>query len=261
LLASSLQNQFDVVLFIATLVGTSLIIACGCAINNVIDRQIDAKMSRTKRRAIVTGIIQPWQGLVYGSLLGLIGFAILLGFVNVLTAAIGAVGLVFYIAFYGLGKRRSHWGTLIGSVSGATPLVAGYTAVSDKLDGAALLLFLIMTFWQMPHFYSIAIYRLKDYKAAGLPVLPAVKGIKRTKMEIFVYTAMFTLAVLALSLFGYTGNLFAILAGLLAIWWLNQAIQGQSTKDDTKWARGMFFSSLKVLLLLSALLSVGALLP
>jgi protoheme IX farnesyltransferase len=178
-----------------------------------------------------------------------------------MTAVVGLIGLFFYLVVYGLAKRRTAWSTLLGSVSGATPLVAGYTAVTNQLDGAALALFLIMVCWQMPHFYAIAIYRIKEYGAAGLPVLPIAKGIKRTKLEIFVYTALFTLSVLALTALGYTGRIYAIIVGLAAIWWLNQAIQGFSTISDTKWARSMFFSSLKVLLITCLALSVGALFP
>jgi protoheme IX farnesyltransferase len=261
LLASSLDSSFSFQLLLYALAGTLLVIACGCVINNVIDRKIDAKMKRTAQRSLVTGQIQPIQALLYAGLLGGLGFYLLFAYVNILTAIVGFVGLFFYLVVYGFAKRRTHWSTLLGSVSGATPLVAGYTAVTNQLDRAALVLFLIMVCWQMPHFYAIAIYRLNEYKSAGLPVLPLVKGIKRTKLEIFVYAALFTLAVLALTPLGYTGRLYAIIAGLTAIWWLNQAIQGFSAKDDTKWARGFFISSLKVLLIICLALSVGVLLP
>ena len=218
-------------------------------------------MSRTKQRALVTGLIKPVQAVAYGVVLGILGFAILLVFVNTLTAAVGATGLFFYLAMYSWFKRRSWVGTLVGSVSGATPPVAGYTAVSGHLDKASALLFLILVFWQMPHFYSIAIYRLNEYKAAGLPVLPAVKDIRRAKLEMFIYAGVFTFAALSLTFLGYTGQVYALMAGAAGCFWIWQAIKGFSAADNNKWARRMFGYSLVILMILSVSISLGALLP
>jgi heme o synthase len=237
------------------------VIACGCVINNVIDRDIDSKMVRTKQRALVVGLIKPPVAILYGLILGVVGFGILLAYINSLTAAVGAAGLFFYLGMYGYFKRRSWLGTLVGSISGAAPPVAGYTAVTAKLDGAAVILFLILVFWQMPHFYSIAIYRLKEYRAAGLPVLPAVKGIKRTKLEIFIYVVLFILATSSLYFFNYAGAIYAVIAGLLGLAWLRKAEQGFKAEDDSRWARQMFGYSLLILLALSAAISLGAILP
>lgn len=261
LLASSVKGSYDAGLFLSVLAGTSLVIACGCAINNVIDRKVDAKMKRTQSRAVTAGLIKPWQAIAFGLLLGAAGFIILLALVNGLTAAVGATGLFFYLVMYSYFKRRSWLGTLVGSVSGATPPVAGYTAVTGQLDKTAAILFLILVFWQMPHFYAIGIYRLKEYKAAGLPILPIAKGLKRTKLEIFIYTSLFTLAALALTILGPAHSTYAIIAGLLSIFWLRQAIAGFSTENNDGWARRMFGYSLIVLLLLSATISVSAILP
>jgi len=261
LLASSLGWRFNFGTFVEVLIGTSLIIACGCSINNVIDRDIDAKMKRTENRALVTGQIKPWQAIIYGICLGVIGFLTLLLLVNAMTATVGAVGLFFYVIVYSWFKRRSWLGTLVGSVSGATPPVAGYTAVTGQLDITALVLFLILTFWQMPHFYAIGIYRRREYQAAGLPILPLSRSIRRTKIEILIYVCLFFMASISLTFLHKTGMLYFIIAAGLGMFWLYHALSGFEVKDNDKWGRQMFGYSLLILLVLSAAISVGAVLP
>src|SRR5579872_2970145 len=145
-------------LFLATVFGISFVIGSACVFNNYLDRDIDKRMERTQKRALVTGAISTRSALMYGTILGLVGFILLGVFVNVLTALIALVGFIFYVILYGIAKRGSHWGAVVGSVSGAVPIVVGYTAVTNQLDLTALILFLVLVFWQMPHFYAIAIY-------------------------------------------------------------------------------------------------------
>ena len=140
----SLERRFDAGLLAAVLAGTALIIGAACVVNNYIDRRIDARMRRTSWRASVTGVVGIRRGLVYAVLLGGLGTWLLAAFTNPLTLAVGLTGVFFYLVPYSIFKRRSHWGTVVGSVSGATPIVAGYTAVTGRLDVAALLLFLMM---------------------------------------------------------------------------------------------------------------------
>ena len=245
----------------AVLVGTSLVIGSACVFNNYLDRGIDAKMMRTKKRALVSGRITTQNAIIYASILAVVGFWILLRYTNVLTAGVGLVGFVDYIILYGYFKRRSVHGTIVGSVAGAVPPVAGYTAIVNHLDSGALLLFLLLVFWQMPHFYAIAIRRLKDYKAAGLPVLPVKKGIKHTQIQILVYIVGFTVVAALLTAFGYTGYIYLIVMLLIGLVWLIQGVKGFSTTDAVAWARRMFLLSLVVTLVTSVMLSVGALLP
>ena len=188
------KDIVDMKLLLAMLVGTSLVIASGCVLNNYLDISIDKQMARTKKRALVTGTITSKNALIFATILGLSGEIILLIFTNLLTALIGLFGLFVYVIVYGAAKRRSTHGTLVGSLSGAVPPVAGYTAVTGSLDWAALTLFLILVCWQMPHFYAIAIYRYNEYKAAGLPMLPIVKGIRATKLQILNYCLFFVAA-------------------------------------------------------------------
>jgi protoheme IX farnesyltransferase len=258
LLAS--HAHFHFVLFIQLLSSIALIIASACVVNNVIDRTIDAKMSRTQKRSLVTGDISTRAALMYATFLALAGFTIALQFLNTLTLFLGILAYFDYIVFYGITKRHSLHGTVVGSVAGALPPVAGYCAVTNHLDGGALLLFLLLVFWQMPHFYAIAMYRFKDYKAAGLPVLPVKKGMRQTKIQILIYIAAFTITGAMFTVFGYTHIVFLLLMVMLGMSWLIKGVQGFSVTDDKKWARGMFLHSLIVNLGMCLLLAVGALL-
>ena len=255
------KGVIDPLLFLAALIGTAFVIGSACVFNNYIDREIDEKMARTKKRALVTGDIPVKNALIFGTLLGILGFLILFSYTNLLTGVIGVIGVVMYVVVYGYFKRRTVHGTLIGSISGAIPPVAGYTAVTNSVDTGAILLFLILVFWQMPHFYAIAVYRLEDYKKAGIPVLSVVKGISTTKKQILFYTAGFILASLLLSFFGYTGYTYAIVIGILGLWWLIMVIDGFKTENDIQWARKVFKFSLIVTLVFSALISLEVVLP
>lgn len=259
LLAS--QRHIDVGLFLAAAAGTALVIGSGCAFNNYIDRGIDKKMERTKKRALPAEQMSGRNALTFASILGVLGFAILWLFTNPATVLTGLVGIVFYVIVYGFAKRRTPWATIIGSIPGATPPVAGYVAVTGTFDEAALLLFLILAIWQMPHFYAIAIFRLKDYKAAGLPVLAAVRGVETTKTRIMAYVIAFTLAAPLLTFFNYTGFSYAVAIALLGIVWLWKGLKDFRAADDVAWARKMFGFSLMVLLGWTLITSVDVLLP
>lgn len=235
----------------ATLAGLSLVIASACVFNNYIDRDIDAKMSRTKQRALVRGQISNRHALIFARLLGVLGALILALYTNLLTFALAVTGFVFYVFVYGIWKRKSVHGTLVGSISGAIPPVVGYTAVTGHLDPAALILFLILVVWQMPHFYAIAIYRQPDYEAAGIPVMPIKQGIRRTKITMLVYTLAFIPVAASLTIFGYTGLMYLAIVLVLGLVWLVTCLRGLSTTNDQRWAQQMFKFSLIVLTALS----------
>jgi protoheme IX farnesyltransferase len=255
------RGRIDLGLFTATLAGISLIIASACVLNNLIDRDIDKLMARTKKRAIASGTVSGRAAIIYAVILGTAGFGLLQTFANTLTALVAAVGLIFYVVIYGWAKRNSAYSTLVGSISGAVPPVVGYTAVAGRLDLGAWLLFAVLVLWQMPHFYAIAIFRFDDYKAAGLPVLPVKWGIPAAKRHIFAYMAAFVLATVALYAAGYTGLVYLLVMLGLGVWWLDGARRGFSVKDDSKWARRLFFQSLVVLLVFCAITSIDWWLP
>jgi protoheme IX farnesyltransferase len=248
-------------LFLAVLAGTCLVIASACTFNNYIDRGIDEKMQRTRRRALVRGKVTPQVALTYGGALGAAGFLILALWTNRLVVLIGVIAYIDYIVLYGYSKRHSVHGTLVGSISGSAPPVAGYCAVTGRFDMGALIIFLIMTFWQMVHFYAIAIRRAKDYKAAGIPVLPVARSVHAAKVQMIGYTVAFTIAVIALSWQGYAGWIFAVVMGSIGLLWLWKGIHSFNVKDNIAWAKSMFLFSLVVLLALSATMSIGSILP
>lgn len=262
LLAAGYFKTFDLLLFIATIAGMTLVIASACVLNNVLDQDIDRLMERTKNRGVASGQVASRPATIFSVVLGVVGIAILALWVNWLVVGIGLAGFIVYVWLYGaLSKRRSIHGTAVGSVSGAAPILAGYAAVSDRIDVAAVLLFLILFFWQFPEFYSIAIYRKKEYAAAKVPVMAVVRGVKSTKIQIFVYTVAFVAASLLLSVFGYTGQVYLIVMTVMGLYWIWLGAKGLKAKNDEAWARKMFHFSLIVLVVFSLLLPLDYFLP
>ena len=255
LLAS--KGSIDYPLFLATLLGVSLVVASGCVFNNYIDRDIDKKMERTKNRVLVKGLIAPSVSLVYATLLGIAGFALLYIAANPLAMWLAVMGFVVYVGVYSLYmKRHSVYGTLIGSLSGAAPPVIGYCAVTNEFDAGALILLAIFSLWQMPHSYAIAIFRFKDYQAANIPVLPVVKGISVAKNHITVYIVAFMVATLMLTLGGYAGYKYLIVAAAVSVWWLGMALRGYKAENDSVWARKLFVFSIVAITSLSVMMSI-----
>jgi protoheme IX farnesyltransferase len=250
-------HRFPILTFVAALLGICLVMAAGCVCNNYLDREIDAKMARTKKRALVEGTISARNALLFATALGLAGLLVLAYGANPLSALLGIIGFVFYVWIYGFAKRHSVHGTLVGSIPGGIAAVVGYASVSNRMDAGAWILFLIMVVWQMPHFYAIAIYRLHDYQEAGIPVLPAVAGMKAAKFQIVAYIAAFLAVSLLLTAYGYTGFIYLIVMAGVGSAWLWMAVQGLTTPYDAVWARKIFKFSLVVVMVLSIMVSVG----
>ena len=255
------HSHIDLWLMAATLGGIALIIASACVVNNYIDRDIDKKMARTKKRALASGTIPVRNALLYAVVLGLLGFITLALWTNALTIWLGVIAVFVYIVPYSITKRKTIYGTAVGSISGALPPVAGYVAVVGHIDAAAWLLFVIFTAWQMPHFYAIATYRLKDYQKAGLAVMTVKASVRRAKIESIAYIAVFLAANVLLTVKGYTGQIYAVVLATWSAMWLLKAYHGLHAADDTAWGRDLFLFSLKVVMVLDIMLSVGALLP
>ncbi|WP_340607978.1 heme o synthase [Xenorhabdus bharatensis] len=257
LLAS--KGVIDYPLFFATMVGVSLVVASGCVFNNYIDRDIDRIMERTKERVLVKGLINPKISLIYASVLGIAGMVLLYVAANALAMQLALIGFVIYVGVYSLYmKRNSIYGTLVGSLSGAAPPVIGYCAVTGQFDTGALILLLIFSLWQMPHSYAIAIFRFKDYQAANIPVLPVIKGISVAKNHITLYILAFMVATLMLTISGYAGYKYLIVAAAVSIWWLGMALSGYKTTNDRAWARKLFIFSIVAIMSLSIMMSVDS---
>lgn len=240
--------------------GIAAVIGSACVINNVIDQNIDAKMSRTKRREVVTGAIGKRAAISYGVFLGLIGFGLLAGLTSTLTVVLGVIAYVFYVVIYGYAKRHTIWSTVVGTIPGALPPVAGYAAVTGRVDGAAFVLFLMMTLWQLGHFYAIAMFRRDDYKAAGLPIWSVARGMRSTKRQLYVGVWLFLLTTPLLSIMGVTGVVYALIMVLTGVWWVVAGWRNYQL-EAVKWARKMFGVSLVVLLVMCGAISIGGFLP
>lgn len=246
------QGSIDISLLLLTLLGTTLVVASGCVVNNVIDQDIDTKMQRTQNRALVKKTISPIVALIYALVLGVIGFSILWFGVNGYAFLFAMIGFIVYVGFYSLWtKRTSIHQTVIGSISGASPPVIGYTAVTHQFDVAALLLFLAYALWQMPHSWAIAIYRFDDYKNAGIPILPVARSIYRTKIECVIYILLFAAVLNGLYCFGYTNVFFLITFNALTAYWLYLSVIGFKAENDQLWAKRFFLYSVILITMLS----------
>ncbi len=247
--------------FLAMVTGLSMIVACGCIFNNYLDRDIDSKMARTKKRGLVTGHIPVWHALLFATLLGIFGEILLITHTNDLTAYLALFGLWAYVILYTYGKRMTVHGTLIGSISGAVPPVVGYAAATNHIGSAGVILFVILVAWQMPHFYAIAMYRAKDYKAAKIPVLPVAHGMQAAKRQTLAYIISFIIASLLLTIFGYTGYIYAAIMAILGVLWFRRGIKLLHTVDNETWGKKMFLFSLLVILITSVMIPLGTVLP
>ncbi|MBL8159520.1 protoheme IX farnesyltransferase [Candidatus Saccharibacteria bacterium] len=256
----------DFGVFAAMLFGISLVIASACVFNNYLDQGIDAKMLRTKGRALVSGEVSGTAALVFGTILGVIGFSLLYKYTTYWALYLAAIGWFVYVVLYGVSKRRSVHGTLVGSISGSMPIVVGYTAATNQFDLTAWLLFAIMTAWQMPHFYAISLFRRNDYAQAELPVLAVVKSRLVVKQYIAVYIILFWLACVGLWAVGGAGFVFIGAMSVISLLWARLALQGlrsrtASAQADETWARKVFGQSLRALLVLCVVISVEFVLP
>ena len=157
------------------LLGTALIVGSANTLNMWLERDTDCLMARTKNRPLPQRRLDPQTALVFGAVQGLFALPIL-ALVNPITAALGLLALMLYVGVYTPMKQRSHWAVWVGGVPGAMPALMGWTAATGRIDLAGLAVFGVMFFWQVPHFHAIALYRVREYAAAGLKTLPGTHG-------------------------------------------------------------------------------------
>lgn len=241
----SFIHNLDLLLY--ALFGSGLIIAGSAALNNLIDRDIDPVMSRTKTRPTVTGRFKAPAVLALALAFILIGEVMLFA-ASTAAGLWGLAGVFSYVVLYSMWSKRKHVSnTIVGSISGAIPPLIGWAAVEPSLGMGAWALFLIMFAWQPPHFYALAMRRTEEYRTAGIPMLPVVKGFKRTKKSILAWVlVLFPLPFLLAEL----GIGFIVLGTVLNIGWLYLALKGFKAKEDLKWATSMFIYSLNYMTIL-----------
>jgi protoheme IX farnesyltransferase len=196
--------------------GILLMAASAAAINQLLDRHVDARMARTCGRPLVTGTLTVLESASFAAGLGIAGFAVLVLWVNALTAWLTLVTLVGYAGVYTLYlKRATPQNIVIGGAAGAAPPVLGWAAVTGSVDPHALLLFLIIFVWTPPHFWALAIEREREYAKVDIPMLPVTHGIEYTRTQVLLYTVLLVAVTLLPFVFGMSG--FIYLAGAIAL--------------------------------------------
>ncbi len=244
------QGNVQWSLLIYMLIGTTLVMASSCVFNNYLDRNYDGLMERTSGRPLPSGRIAARRVFVYAAILGALGLMVLFLLTNMLAAWLGIVGMIVYVIIYTAWlKRSSTLSTVMGSFSGAMPPVIGYTAVTGSMDAGAWILFGILFLWQPPHFWALGIRRMEEYRAAGFHILPVVKGVHRTKLQMIPYVVLLIPVSLLLYFMDYVGVYYFIAALVLGVVWLLLCLAGFATKDDDRWAKRNFIFSINYLLI------------
>ena len=181
----------DAALAIVVLAGGAMASAGANALNQFLDRDIDARMRRTRDRPVVTARVQPREALLFGLVLNVVAFVMFTALVNPLSAALTLTATLFYVFVYTLGlKRSTPHNIVIGGAAGALPPVIGWTAVTGSLGLPAAYMFAIIFFWTPPHFWALSLMLKDDYARAGVPMLPVVAGVAKTKKSILLYTVL-----------------------------------------------------------------------
>lgn len=252
-LAPERPSWLAVALFLAA---TSAIVGSANALNCWIERDSDRFMERTRDRPLPSGRLAPGLALAFGLFLGAVSVPALAIATNALTAALGAVALVSYVAIYTPLKRKSPVALYVGAIPGAIPPLMGASAATGAIDAAGLSLFAILFLWQVPHFLAIALYRESEYARAGLRALPVVSGARVARVHSFVAAVLFVAATLTPYVVGVAGDAYLALAIALGAWFLTLAARGLRKDADAAWARRFFFASLLHLALLVASLAI-----
>jgi heme o synthase len=235
-------------LAMATLVGTFLATSSAGMFNHLIDIRYDSIMERTKGRPLPLGSVSPQAAVVVASLLGIASFVVLFTLSSPLAAWIAVGANAFYVLAYTMYlKPRTVQNIVIGGAAGAVGPLIGWAAVTETIGWPAWVLFLVIFFWTPPHFWALAIKYKDDYKKAGIPMLPSVKGVKVTKNNILGYTLLLLPVVASLWYFGAAGNFYLVVSGLLTLRFCQLAYRLWRSRDESL-AMGVFYFSLLFIL-------------
>lgn len=231
----------------AALFGTGFAVGGANALNMWWEREIDAKMSRTRRRPLPAGRMTPMTALRFGLGLVVASFLVLALGTNLLTAALAVSAVAAYVLVYTPLKVRTPAALVIGAIPGAVPPLLGWTAVTASVDAPALVLFGILLVWQIPHFIAIALYRQDEYARAGIRVLPLVRGEPIAKIQAVAWAMVLVPLSLLLTPMGVAGALYLVCAFLLGSIFLGWSFTGLDDHAGRKWARGFFLASVAYL--------------
>ncbi len=245
-----------------TMIGGYLMAGGANAVNMFLDRDIDARMTRTALRPIPSGRMTPAHVLGFGLVLGIVAFLIFAAGVNLLSAVLAASGYFFYIFIYTRWlKRTSPQNIVIGGAAGAFPPLVGWAAATGQVTLTALYLFLIVFFWTPPHFWALALVKQKEFGAVGVPMAPYVWGEQKTLRQMLIYTvALIVLSVVPVS-YGGLGLVYGVLALALGGWLLAGVIRVWRATDRTAPAWALYRTSLLYLALLFGAMVIDAFAP
>jgi heme o synthase len=249
-------------LVLATLVGGTLSAAGANALNCYFDRDIDGLMHRTSHRALVTGVVRPWEALWFGIGLGVASVAWLAATVNLLSALLALAAILFYVLVYTLGlKRRTSQNIVWGGAAGCMPVLIGWSAVTGSLSWAPWILFAVIFLWTPPHYWPLSMKYRTDYEAAGVPMLGAVEAPATVARQVVAYSWAMVAVSLLLVPVAPTGPLYAVAAAVLGGWFLLEAhaLQRRARRaeraDDVR-AMRLFHTSITYLTLLFVAIAV-----
>ena len=250
-------------LVVWTLIGGTLAAGSANAINQYLDRDIDILMTRTRRRPLPAHSVQPGQAVIFGVVLGVIAIALLAWFVNLVAALLTLLAIAFYVFVYTIVlKRTTTQNIVIGGAAGALPPVIGWAAVTGSVEVPALFLFALVFYWTPPHFWALSLRIAKDYAAAGVPMLPVVRGAAETTRQIFLYTILLvaiSLIFFAVAKMGLIYLVAAVLMGAMFLWRAGRLARTVTEEGTTTGAIRLYKFSISYLTVLFAAIAVDAL--
>lgn len=248
-----------------TLIGGTLAAGSANAINQYLDRDIDLLMARTRRRPLPAQSVEPEEAVVFGIVLGVISIALLAYFVNLVAAFLTLLAIAFYVIVYTMIlKRTSTQNIVIGGAAGALPPVIGWAAVTGRVEVPALLLFALVFYWTPPHFWALSLRIARDYAAAGVPMLPVVRGTAETTRQILLYTILLvaiSLIFFAVARMGLIYLVAAVVMGALFLWQATRLRRAVGVDGTTAGAIRLYRFSISYLTILFAAVALDALVP
>nr|Q057F2.2 RecName: Full=Protoheme IX farnesyltransferase; AltName: Full=Heme B farnesyltransferase; AltName: Full=Heme O synthase [Buchnera aphidicola BCc] len=257
----ALNEKLSKIFFLKTVFGLILIISSSCILNNIIDRDIDKKMNRTKNRflCINTNVFLLKILFFFSIILLILGLLVFYIYINFLCTIISFFGFFFYVYLYSyLFKRKTYFSTFVGSVSGSLPPIIGYVAVNNCLNRCCTILFFMFSFWQIAHSYSIIIYRYSDYKLLNLPVFPILYGKLKTIIFISICILNLFFFNFLLYFFGYVKFFYFLYTSFFIFLWFIFSFLSNSRYFTIKiWSRIMFFFSIFIIFMISFLMSLN----
>ncbi|MFT3917448.1 MAG: heme o synthase [Anaeromyxobacteraceae bacterium] len=238
---------------LVTILGTAAVVGAANALNCFIERDIDARMRRTRDRPLPAGRVDPFTALALGLMVPAFALPVLAFSANALTAFLAFFALVLYVAVYTPMKQRSTAALLVGAVPGAIPPLLGWTAVTGAMDPGGLALFALLFAWQVPHFLAVSLYLREDYARGGLRVFSIVHGERMTRIAIAASALVLVPISLGPVALGFAGGAYAAVAVVAGTALVGLAVAGLG-KEGGRWARTFFFGTLIHLTVLFAVL-------